>query len=480
MAVAERAEQVRQLILTSMRTMVRDLDAALATTAAAVALVDWFAEIERLAVAGKALAAGRAAAGDVWRAAGDRSAADWLAKRTGTTVGEARSVLDTAARVAPASATDAAFRAGELSLKQAEAVSAGAAADPAAEAALLTTARHGSLQQLRDDAARVRAAADPDPAARHHRIHRNRSWRRWTDIDGARCGAYRLTPEAAAILEAAAQPYIDTAIDTARRTGNHEPPDAHAADGLVAMAAATMHPAAGDRDDTEGRPAARRDGNGTDRDGDDHRDGPDTHRPRGDRDDAGERLADGDDRDDAGDAPDRDDGPDTGRDRPPRGSRGRRRLRDRRELIALVDLDALQRGHLQPGETCEIAGVGPVPIEVARRMFGDALLRIVIRSGVDIRTVVHTGRTANALQETAVLVRDRGRCIRPRCGQPITEIDHTTGYSHTGPVTLDDLAGLCGHDHDLKTRHGHHYQRHPDGTIRWTRPDGTIEERPPP
>lgn len=412
--------RARQLIIGSLRTMVRELDAERLASDDAVALVDWFAEAERLVVAGKAIAAAAAATGDAWRQAGDRSAADWLAKRTGTTVGEARSVLDTAERIAPSSATDSAFRGGELSLKQAEAVAGGASADPTAEQALLDTARSRSLQKLRDESARVRAAAEPDPAARHERIRRSRFWRRWTDPDGARCGAYKLTAEAAAQLEAAAQPFIDAAIDAARRTGEHEPSEAYAADGLVAMAAATTRAA---------EPPS----------------------------DAADVAA------------------------PPRGGRGRRRLRDRRELIGLVDLEALRRGDVVAGETCEIAGIGPVPVEVARRVFGDALLRIVIRDGSDIRTVVHTGRTANALQETAVLVRDGGRCVRPGCGLPISEIDHLTGFATSGPTTLDDLAGLCGHDHDLKSRHGHTYERTADGRIRWRRPDGTIEEdRPPP
>jgi hypothetical protein len=118
---------------------------------------------------------------------------------------------------------------------------------------------------------------------------------------------------------------------------------------------------------------------------------------------------------------------------------------------------------------------------VAREVFGDALLRIVVRDGVDIRTVVHTGRTASALQETAVLVRSGGRCERPSCDLPISEIDHTAGWARAGPATLGDLAGLCGIDHDHKSLHAHTYRREPDGTISWQRPDGTVErERPPP
>ena len=61
------------------------------------------------------------------------------------------------------------------------------------------------------------------------------------------------------------------------------------------------------------------------------------------------------------------------------------------------------------------------------------------------------------------------------------EIDHIAGYTTTRTTTLDDLAGLCGHDHDLKTLFGHTYQFDADGHVEWARPDGIVEhERPPP
>jgi len=89
--------------------MVRGFDAGSVSVADAVALVDWFAEIERIASAGKTLAAGRAALCEPSRGTGDRSAADWLAKRTGSTVGDARSALDTASNLTRAPETDDAF-----------------------------------------------------------------------------------------------------------------------------------------------------------------------------------------------------------------------------------------------------------------------------------------------------------------------------------------------------------------------------------
>jgi len=397
-----------------MRCAVRDLDPASLTPAEAREQLDWFTEIERLAAAGKTILAARAVEDEPWRWSGQRDGAAWLATRTDCTIGEARAVLNTAERLPRAPAAGAVFRRGELSVAKADQILTATAIAPDAEARLLDAAAHGSLKRVRDESAKVRAAADPDPAATHARIHRNRMWRRWTDADGSRCGLYRVTPEVGAMIEAAAQPFVDAVVDDARRTGNDDAYDALAADGLGAMA---RHQLEGDASEP---PTAR-------------------------------------------------------------GARGRKRLRNRRELIALVDLAALRRGHAHPGERCEIAGVGPVPVDVARDVFGDALLRIVVRDGADVKTVVHTGRTASAVQETAVLVQQDGCCGIPYCDQPATEIDHGAGFRVSGPVALGDLIGACGHHHDQKTNHGYTWRRDPDHSIVWVHPDGTEErQRPPP
>ena len=201
-------------------------------------------------------------------------------------------------------------------------------------------------------------------------------------------GQYRLTPEAAAVVEAAAKPFIEAAFRTARKSGEQEPSEAYAADGLVAMSAAVK----------------------------------------------------------AGDV--------TAPTKPgwPRG-----------ELIVLVNLESLRRGSVEPGEVCEIPGVGTVPLSVARELFGEALLKVVIRDGTDIRTVVHCGRQPTAAQRTAIFVRDGGRCVRSTCDRKIEEIDHVEPWVETKHTTLDELAGLCAADHDLKTHRGHAYRRTANG-----------------
>jgi hypothetical protein len=382
-----------------LQSLVAGLDADVLDPAEAERLVGEFATIEHIAAAGKALAARRVADSGRWRRAGERSEAEWLARATGDSVGAARAALETAAKVRELPATDAAFRGGALSGAQASAIASAAHADPASERKLLGVSESAPLTKLRDECDRVRAAAT-DGEARRRRIHQSRYWRKWTDGEGARCGQYRMTPEEAAKLEAAAQPFVDAAFRRARDEGREEPSEAYAADGLVAMAKA----APGSRIETT--PTSP-------------------------------------------------------------------------EMVVVVNLESLLADDVEPGsETCEIAGVGPVATSVARDLFGDALLKIVIRDGVDIRTVVHPGRHPTAAQRTAILVRDRGRCVRPTCRRPIAQIDHIDDWRHTLHTTLDELAGLCVHCHRLKTHRGHRY-RHGERGWEWHLPDGTVEhERP--
>jgi hypothetical protein len=146
----------------------------------------------------------------------------------------------------------------------------------------------------------------------------------------------------------------------------------------------------------------------------------------------------------------------------------------------LANIESLRHGAVGDGEICEIPGVGPVSVEKALELLGPDGLKLAIVDGVDVRTVVHLGRHPTAAQRTAIYVRDRGRCVRPTCPRPMTQVDHTKDWSHTHQTSFDDLAGLCDHDHDLKTHRGHTYRRGPNGW-EWHHPDGTTEhERPPP
>ena len=79
-----------------------------------------------------------------------------------------------------------------------------------------------------------------------------------------------------------------------------------------------------------------------------------------------------------------------------------------------VDHAALQRGHVEPGELCEIPGVGPVPVEVARRLVVDSVLNVLVTDGVDVTAVAHAGRTIPIALRRALVERDP-ECVVPGC-----------------------------------------------------------------
>jgi hypothetical protein len=224
---------VRQLQL-----VVRELDVGALTGPAAVQLLDLFDEAERVCAAGKALVAGRAADTNQWRGGTDRTAADWLANRTGTTAGQARKSLETAERVKRLPRSDEALRSGRLSLDQASAVTDGAAADPSAEDELLNAASRESVRELRGRAERIKAAALADDAARHEAIRKKRSAREWIGDDDVWHLHLKGTKDAGARFMARHRPFVDAEFKRARKEGRREPHEAYAFDGMMAMAEA--------------------------------------------------------------------------------------------------------------------------------------------------------------------------------------------------------------------------------------------------
>ncbi|MBA3630016.1 MAG: hypothetical protein H0W55_10140, partial [Actinobacteria bacterium] len=80
----------------AIKDVVASLDADVLEGAFATELVEEFAAIERLAAAGKTLCVQRVAKSGAWRRDGDRSPARWMARTTGTSVGHALGVLETA------------------------------------------------------------------------------------------------------------------------------------------------------------------------------------------------------------------------------------------------------------------------------------------------------------------------------------------------------------------------------------------------
>jgi hypothetical protein len=160
----------------------------------AATLVELATRGERLCASIKARAARRADDTKVWKRDGHRSAQNWLAEKTGETVGAAARSLETARRLDSLPETAAAFEEGELSETQAHEIGDAASADPEAEHDLLAAARTTSVKGLRDECRRVRAGAEADDRAWARRLHISRRVRRWTDPDGTYRADVRLAP----------------------------------------------------------------------------------------------------------------------------------------------------------------------------------------------------------------------------------------------------------------------------------------------
>jgi Domain of unknown function (DUF222) len=393
-----------QQVVATLAVAVGELDPAVLSGPDAAGLVEVFAQAEKLCGAGKALAARRMADTAVWRTAGDRSAAHWLARRTGTSIGAAAATIETAERLDRLPATNDAFRAGRLSEVQAREITSAAAGRPQAETELLAVAGRDGVHGLRDACRQAAAAGQPDEVAHHRAIHRGRYLRHWTDPDGAACLAVRLTGHDMAQVLTGIEAFEPDIFEAARISGRKEPYHAYQADALVALArAARPSPGPGPG---PGRPAAT--------------------------------------------------------------------------VHVLIDHAALTRGHTTTGETCRIAGVGPIPVATAQAMMADAFLAAVVTDGVDVYTVAHLGRTVTAHQRTALEVRDR-HCVVPGC--PVyrhLEIDHVDEWQATHVTKLDRLARLCHFHHHQKTYDGYQLDGAP-GHWRWIGPDGAqIHPQPPP
>jgi hypothetical protein len=249
-------------------------------------------------------------------------------------------------------------------------------------------------------------ATGQDLRAAYEAIRRGRYLRNWTDGDGSVRFDAKLTPDEGARLVAAVKAQTDRLFVESRRAGQEEPRRALAADALVRLACA--------------------DGLGGD--------------------DAGTTVAT-----DSG-------GPASS----PPGTPTMVHVR--------VDHGALIRGHLEAGEICEIPGIGPVPVEVARKLAVDSILSVLVTDGVDVTAVAHAGRTIPVSVRRALIERDP-MCVVPGCGvREGLEIDHVEPFAQGGLASLANLVRLCHWHHYLKTHQRHRLER-TDGGWSWVPPD---------
>ncbi|WP_188037354.1 HNH endonuclease signature motif containing protein [Actinotalea sp. JY-7885] len=159
----------------------------------------------------------------------------------------------------------------------------------------------------------------------------------------------------------------------------------------------------------------------------------------------------------------------------------------------------------EPGE---LAGYGPIPPEMARRIAARATWQpLLVDSWTGEPLARSTTRYAPTQdQRDAVVLRDR-TCTFPGCRMPAArcDVDHVVAYDHgadegggggggggadggggDGPnrdakpqTRLDNLHALCRHHHRAKTHAGWTPVRADDGTTTWRAPTGRLHHRPP-
>jgi hypothetical protein len=434
------------------------LDPAVVTVNDAMVMVEVFCRVERMAGTATTLIAKRATDSPrLLRHKGYRDGVDYLARTLDTSAGEAAAMLGMANALEGLEATTTAAKSGGLSPRKVAAVAAAAQAAPESEAELLELAETAPVNEVQERSRQIRRRASTETdEQRAANARRRRAVSHWIDTDtGDGRGSWRLPPGAHAEVVAELNRRANRYFEHARRHRRRELPGAYMADALVEL----THPTATPRlhPSTAPPPAT---GCSSEAAGDD------------------EGL-------------------------PPSRSRRNTKIHYR------IDATAAQRGHTTRGERCEIAGIGPIPAsEIHALTRSDAFKTVIVTDphdhthvvavahlghrpldpdtltadlraavdarGVDVAALVHTGRHPTAAQTTAIEWLSGGHCQIHGCtsGTGRLEIDHIEPWTDTHRTELHQLALLCGHHHDLKTRH--------NWTIGPLHPNGTRHLTPPP
>jgi hypothetical protein len=353
-------------------------------------VLEFGAKLERLGRATVMLAAPRVDDTLFWRQEGHRSAASYLAEKTGTTEGGAIGVLETARQLGDLPETAKCLQWGDFSAEQVKEIASAATVHPGAEAELIEAATRSGLKGLKTRCQRTKALAswENGERGRENAIRKSRFFRHYKDPDGGVRIEARLTPADGARIVEAVKAKAGLFADEARKSGLYESTRAYLADGLVSLA-----------------------------------------------DDA--ILGTG-----------------TGIARPTVILRVDLAALRRGELAKGTPAnDDAGPAHCHD-EVCEIPGVGPVSLATATRVLGDSFVKIVITDGVDVRSICHLGRTVPAHLQTALEERDPVCSVPLCETDFSLENHHLVAVTNGGPTSLANLVRICKWHHDLITYEG--------------------------
>ena len=413
-------------IESSLRAQVSAIDPDGLEGSEAVEALDRFDQLERLAAAGRALAASAIERSEAWRRSGQRDAIGFVAARTAGTHRSVRDGIEVASRLGSLPHLDQAVRSGAVSIDQATDIAAAARQHPDTEAELIALAGHASRRRLRarcvEILARGQGAEDQ---------HRRAKTERSASSTVGRDGTWRLNvslPVADGAVIDKVLDYLQTEIfDEARRRGDREPFAAYRADALVRMAQAVLASDSATSCSAIGGDPAEGGADGT------------TKRRRG--------------------VP-------------------RRRSSSLRHAIVITvphSLFLAKNPANSNGETCQVPGVGPVPVSVVHQLMeSDPIIKAVVTEGRDITATATLDRHIKEDLRLAVLMSSEMKCAVATCDNDrFLELDHRADYSKGGPTAYQNLQPLCCFHHDQKTHDGYRLRGRP-GSYEWVAPDGTV------
>ncbi len=438
-----------------------DVDGLVGSEAAR--LTGLFAEIERLAMAGKTLMAARVDETGHARAAGFASVQQWLADRTKATPTEAARTIETGRYLAGSggsgpelAATRAALAAGALTATQANEIASAASRAPDDQDRLLAFAARETTKQLRNECRAVRLARreGEEPTARSKRVKDEMAFGHREVGDGVSELFARMPTSWLALVLAAVKSQCEVVFAQARAEGRSDAHQVYMVEALVTLVLLGRLDGGGvgsDESHGDGDVEPEEDGDVVESDGDVVAEPDEPQEPvvggAGPVEDViyEELLA----AIRGGPPPER----------PPRRVRRRRgrcrcsgRALPRAKILVRVDQAALLRGHAEPGELCDIAGVGPVPVATVRELWPDAVVKAIVTRGVDVVNVTSLGRRAIEAVTTAMQFTGGSRCSNLACdNDSFLQIDHRLGFSNVHRTRLDELDPLCTACHALKS-----------------------------
>ncbi len=231
-----------RLLAEQLRDAAAAFDPGVWSGADCAALVEVLASAEKACAVARGRAAVRAAECGAQHDRGFTDASEWVARHAGSSIKDARDMLETVAAVEHCPETRDALVAGELSLVQAREIVRTESAVAGSEGDLLKVARTSGLGALRD-AGRKRRVGAMDREALRREQWRRREVAHWRDDIGMVCGRFALPPEVGVAFVNRLDRETDRVQRAERRKKNGvESREAYAANAFLTMVEAPVEP----------------------------------------------------------------------------------------------------------------------------------------------------------------------------------------------------------------------------------------------